>query len=489
MKEVNQIISKLGILKNNKLFSIFLIALILRLIPVLAFRDIGISLDDMYQYDMLARSIVAGNGYRWYAQEDLNLVEQYINLEFISSEYDSRGVLTSFRPPLYPLFLASIYYVFGVGTYRYFYARIIQAIIGAILAPLIYLIAARIFPGNKKIPLISSIIIAIYPMLVVYPLSLATENLFFILLLISLLLLLIAIDKEKWQLFLLCGIVLGLLSLTRSVALGFSGLVFLWMFFILRRKKKAFILLVGLIITISPWIIRNSLLHGKLMGIESALGYDLYVGYHPQGTGTFQYGISLDLMSIMDDGLRDQIGIEKAVKFITSDPSRDLYLIVRKMGYFMGLEKRALIYLYTNNYFGYIPTFLMGVLLVIFLSPFVLIAISGVLGFYYIKWNHQNLILILLLFGYAVPHFLILAEPRFHLSLVPVFAIGAAYFWEKGYKILLNQFSTKKFNWKFGLSIFTISLLIANWIFEIIRDHQVLVNLLSIGGNIKYLPY
>jgi len=73
--------------------------------------------------------------------------------------------------------------------------------------------------------------------------------------------------------------------------------------------------------------------------------------------------------------------------------------------------------------------------------------------------------------------------------LVPVFAIGAAYFWEKGYKILLNEFSTKKFNWKFGLSIFTISLLIANWIFEIIRDHQVLVNLLSIGGNIKYLPY
>ena len=48
---------------------IFLVALILRLVPVVAMHNMGIGLDDMFQYDMLARSIVAGNGYRWYAQE------------------------------------------------------------------------------------------------------------------------------------------------------------------------------------------------------------------------------------------------------------------------------------------------------------------------------------------------------------------------------------------------------------------------------------
>ncbi|MBE3066352.1 MAG: hypothetical protein IMZ73_02820, partial [Chloroflexi bacterium] len=62
--------------KSPKTFPlrIFLIALLLRLMPVVVMRNMGIGLDDMFQYDMLARSIVAGDGYRWYAEEDLPTV-------------------------------------------------------------------------------------------------------------------------------------------------------------------------------------------------------------------------------------------------------------------------------------------------------------------------------------------------------------------------------------------------------------------------------
>ena len=42
-------------------FRIFIIALILRLIPVILARGLGIGLDDMFQYDMLARSLAAGD--------------------------------------------------------------------------------------------------------------------------------------------------------------------------------------------------------------------------------------------------------------------------------------------------------------------------------------------------------------------------------------------------------------------------------------------
>jgi hypothetical protein len=62
-------------MKNRKIsfpLFIFLVALVVRLIPVIMARDLGIGLDDMFQYDMLARSIVAGDGYRWYAQDDLD---------------------------------------------------------------------------------------------------------------------------------------------------------------------------------------------------------------------------------------------------------------------------------------------------------------------------------------------------------------------------------------------------------------------------------
>jgi hypothetical protein len=224
-------------------------------------------------------------------------------------------------------------------------------------------------------------------------------------------------------------------------------------------------------------------------GIESALGYDLYVGFHPESTGTFQYGISLDLLPMLDDGARDQIGMEKALQFIKSDPGRDIYLVIRKIGYFMSLEKRALVYLYTNNYFGYFPYLLMWTLLILFLSPFMIIAISGSLGLILMHWNRINMVIMLLILGYAIPHFLILAEPRFHLALVPIFAMGTAFFWVKGYKLLKYRGPNKKLNWKFICSIIVIGLLIVNWVFEIVRDYQIFADLLSIGGNTRYLPY
>src|SRR3990170_3170560 len=111
---------------------LFLLALLLRLIPVLFAIHLPIGLDDMFQYDMLGRSIVSGNGYRWYSQADIDLVKQFIDIDFIG-DYDPRGVLTSFRAPGYPTFLASIYAISGLGA-RLFAARLGNAILGATLA-------------------------------------------------------------------------------------------------------------------------------------------------------------------------------------------------------------------------------------------------------------------------------------------------------------------------------------------------------------------
>ena len=131
-------------------FRIFVIALILRLIPVLLTRGLGIGLDDMFQYDMLARSLVAGHGFRWYAQADLERLAPYVNFDLSSvKDYDPvLGVPTSFRAPLYPTFLAIVYFFSGTGFTRFFAARLAQAIFfGAPLAPLTYWVAQRLFLG------------------------------------------------------------------------------------------------------------------------------------------------------------------------------------------------------------------------------------------------------------------------------------------------------------------------------------------------------
>ena len=159
---------------------IFLVALILRLVLVLVMHNMGIGLDDMFQYDMLARSIVAGNGYRWYAQEDLPLIQPVSNLDLTRVKYDPHGVL--------------------------------------------------------------------------------------------------------------------------------------------------------------------------------------------------------NLLPILDDGQRDLIGREKALKYIRADPGRFPFLIVRRAGYFFGLELRALTYFFSNNFFGYISFPILLTVAAIVCLPFVILCISGVYG-------------------------------------------------------------------------------------------------------------
>src|SRR5688572_20411515 len=130
-------------------FRIYIVALVLRLIPVILTRGLGIGLDDMFQYDMLARSLATGNGFRWYAQEDLNQLAAFVDFDLSSvREYDSeRGIHTSFRAPLYPAFLAIVYFFSGTDFSRFFAARLAQAVLlGAPLAPLTYSVAKRLFP-------------------------------------------------------------------------------------------------------------------------------------------------------------------------------------------------------------------------------------------------------------------------------------------------------------------------------------------------------
>ena len=315
--------------------------------------------------------------------------------------------------------------------------------------------------------------VALYPTLVIYPLSLATENLFFLLVLCSVLVLLKAADSlpaknpsillwagaknakkktfvsfvvkffthARW--FIFAGFLLGLTALTRSVALAFAGLAVLWVWFILRERKLAVVTFAALVIAILPWMVRNSLLYHRPTSIETALGYDLYVSYHPQSTGTFQYPQSLDLMTMLDDAERDDIGIARAREFILADPRRVPYLMVRRFGYFFGLERRALTYFYSNNFFGYIPAPGLLAIAAVMLLPFMAVSTSAAFGLALTRWNRATWLLALLFFEYITPHILIIAEDRFHLTLVPFLAILAASFWTGGLSALKERARTR----------------------------------------------
>jgi len=513
---------------------IYIAALILRLIPILLTRGLGIGLDDMFQYDMLARSLASGNGFRWYAQADLNQLAPYVNFDLTTAKgYNPQyGLYTSFRAPLYPAFLAIVYFFSGTDFSRFFAARLTQIIfLGAPLAPLTYLVSRSLssvlIPQEieeeriqkiERTAKISAWIVACFPMLLVYPLGLGTENPFFILLLSSFFFLLKSIEQPTKLNFILAGFFLALTALTRSVILPFAGAAIVYVV----AKRMIFpttlvphasageqspirteiasgknsprndVLWIGIafVLVIAPWVIRNSLLHHKLTGIETSMGYNLYLGYHPQGNGSFVFGPSLDLLTIMDDAERDEVGIQKAIEFIKAQPERIIPLAVNRLGFFFGLEKRALMYFYSNDLIGYIPKPLLIVIAVILLLPFVAVGVSAMLEMSLLRRNPHSILLILLFFTYLLPHVFILSEDRFHLALIPYLIILAVQFWTGGLRKISARWN-ESFNGKIlvSLTVIGVCLLFLNWGFELSRDADKIAQIFGPNGNTSHFPY
>jgi hypothetical protein len=484
---------------------IYLVALAFRLVPVLLTSSMGIGLDDMFQYDMLARSLASGHGFRWYAREDLQQLEPYVKFDMSTATgYDPEyGLYTSFRAPLYPTFLAVVYFFNGLDFSRFLAARLAQVfLLGAPLAPLTYWVAKRLSlflathelneetgkVREESIARIAAWVVACYPMLLVYPLGLGTENLFFVLLLCSFLVLLKSIETPNPSHFIFAGVFLAFTTLTRSVILPFAGAVILYLFYFHRKQ----VLLTGLAfaLVLLPWIVRNSMLHHKLTGVETSMGYNLYLGYHPKGNGSFVFGPSLDLLTILDDAQRDQVGTRMAVDFIRDQPQRFLPLALNRLGYFFGLDKRVLMYFYSNNIVGFIPKPVLLFISAALLLPFVVVSIASVLGAALLKWTPRILLLFLLMITYILPHVFILSEDRFHLALIPYLSILAAFFWTSGWQGLARRWNGSN-NGKFAVLLagLTVLFLVFNWGFELASDADKISALLGPNGNQTYFPY
>ncbi len=53
-----------------------------------------------------------------------------------------------------------------------------------------------------------------------------------------------------------------------------------------------------------------------------------------------------------------------------------------------------------------------------------------------VKWRKATMLMGVLIFGYMLPHLFIISEDRFHLALIPLFSILAAFFWTGGWQAL-----------------------------------------------------
>ncbi|MDZ7344309.1 MAG: glycosyltransferase family 39 protein, partial [candidate division KSB1 bacterium] len=118
--------------------------------------------------------------------------------------------------PGYPFFLAAVFKIFGENLFA---VKLIQAVLGAITAVLVYFLALRM--SRPAIAFLAASLMAVHPELLGITGFIYTEVLFIFLLVATLLLLAHAVQWAKPVYFLQAGVLFGLTTLCRGTTIYF----------------------------------------------------------------------------------------------------------------------------------------------------------------------------------------------------------------------------------------------------------------------------
>jgi 4-amino-4-deoxy-L-arabinose transferase-like glycosyltransferase len=332
---------------------------------------------------------------------------------------------------LYSLFVASVYGVFGVNPLS---VRIIQAILGGILLPLLaYLFSRRLFESAVfkqhnvnavQIGLMAAGISALYLYFILYSATLMTETFYIITLLWSLYLAMGLAQRPTLKNGLLLGVSLGLATLLRQSILPWIVVLVVWLVWVAVRSRSshrmiAALALAGLLIglVIAPFTIRNYRVYGEFLLLNSNAGYAMYSAQHPMHGTDFQEFVGVpipDDVNGMNEAQMDRDLMRRGIGFVLADPGRYVLLSLSRVVDFFEFWPTSDTTLLNN--LGRVGSF--GLML-----PFMIYGLA--LAFIWggpkaqggwIEFTITPLAMILLFIGlYTIQHVLTWAMPRYRL--------------------------------------------------------------------------
>jgi len=212
------------------------------------------------------------------------------------------GEAVFFRAPLYPYMLGLLYKLFDAGRFA---PRLIQALVGALAAPLTYLLGLRL--AGRGAALAAAIAVSLYWTLVYF----GGELLITVLLVpIDLVLILLLTRRGTTDeppgagASLAAGAVLGLSALARPNILIFLPAVLFWLAVTVIRGqggrggksgpgrllsaaflKPALLVVLGTALLVAPVTVRNAIKGGDPVLIASQGGINFFLGNNPQSNG------------------------------------------------------------------------------------------------------------------------------------------------------------------------------------------------------------
>ena len=162
-----------------------LLALAIRVVWVLAIDRTNPAFGDESYYQIVGQSLADGDGYSFFGEPTVQW------------------------PPAYPVLLAGVFLVFGLDLVA---AQLVNALLGALVVPLIYLAARRTFGRVEAI--VAGALVAVMAGPIFFTEMLMSETLYT--LLVTAVVTLVACLRPTWRAAVAIGVVIALASLTRG---------------------------------------------------------------------------------------------------------------------------------------------------------------------------------------------------------------------------------------------------------------------------------
>lgn len=223
---------------------------------------------DSESYWVLARAIARGDAYQ-YGSNDARV----------------------FRAPGYPLALAPVFVLFGDEP-PILAARVCGAALGTLAVAAVYWLARLLW--DSRVGIAAALAAALYPGAIALSVFVLSEALFSPLILLQMVLWIAAVRAARSTSALgrgLCaGVLAGLATLARPSWLLFTPLAVVAVLLGSHGRARHFLvsgtMLLGLVLTMLPWWIRNAGVTGRFVPTTLQVGVSLYDGWNPQADGS-----------------------------------------------------------------------------------------------------------------------------------------------------------------------------------------------------------
>jgi 4-amino-4-deoxy-L-arabinose transferase-like glycosyltransferase len=384
---------------------------------------------------------LGGDG-RWYLVVARNVAEgrgYVVAFDEHGREVAGAGEPTAFMPPGYPLALAGAFKVFGPGMTA---ATHLNIALEAATIGLVFLLGRSL--ANARAGLLAAALYALLPEPLFSSEFAISEFLFTTLLMAALAVLLGARRPPGLWPAVAFGLLAGLAVLTRGQGIVLLPAAFL--FWLLRDGRRPAarslgLAIIGLLLVVGPWAVRNAIVLDGFAPVSTNAGINLRIGHSPDADGRYFWPEPIDatdgwntLYHANQPGQevrRSRIYTERAIDYALSHPREELALAARKLFWLFRVdpENELVDGLSTLGATPIEPALLRSAVApLVAATHYPLLALAVLALVLWLRSRRpEALLLASVVVLWALFHVAFFAQPRYHLPLLPLFCIAAAW--------------------------------------------------------------